>query len=85
MQITAQADELRRIASQLESCCQLYKKRLAFLTSGSRRLFGLVIEHVVTFVIDFQVLAVHDFLHFVHALEKLIQEQACCSPVHSLP
>lgn len=74
-QVTARAGELQRIAIQLERLIDLYQRRVAFLTGGSRRLFGLVMEHAVTVVLDFQVLSVVDFVHFTRALETLVSEQ----------
>ncbi|XP_055877562.1 von Willebrand factor A domain-containing protein 3A-like [Biomphalaria glabrata] len=59
----------------LSSAVSLYEKRIDWLASGSRRIFGSVAEHNVVILIDTSVSNVNYLIHIQHSLRLLMEEQ----------
>ena len=60
---------------ELEIAIDLYQQRLDWLSSESRRLFGVIEERIVTIIIDVKVASTREFDQFLCAIERLINEQ----------
>ncbi|XP_030646945.1 von Willebrand factor A domain-containing protein 3B-like [Chanos chanos] len=74
--LTASPSHLEELCVRLEHEAELLRHRLDWLTSGSRQLFGVVLERVVTLVLDFgERPSRAQFQLCLHSLVKLIQEQ----------
>lgn len=73
--VIARKQELQQTLSSLQKLAELFQKRLEWLTHGSRRMFGLILERRVTVVVDYQILSVLEFEQFCLAFERLIKEQ----------
>ena len=60
---------------QLTRAAALYKRRLQWLTSESRRVFGVIEEKAIIIVLDIKTMSPHDFDQYRTALERVIKEQ----------
>ena len=53
----------------------LYRRRLEWLTSESRRIFGVVEEKAVTIVMDIRNMSPEQFDQYRSALQRVLREQ----------
>ncbi|KAK3089710.1 hypothetical protein FSP39_005810 [Pinctada imbricata] len=60
---------------QLYSTVGLYEKRIEWLASGSRRIFGTVVEKNVVILVDLSVSNVNYLVHIQHSLRLLLEQQ----------
>ncbi|KAH9491872.1 von Willebrand factor A domain-containing protein 3A [Bulinus truncatus] len=60
---------------RLSCAVSLYEKRIDWLASGSRRIFGSVSEHNVVILIDTSVSNINYLIHIQHSLRLLMEEQ----------
>jgi hypothetical protein len=75
MQVTCGRDKLRQLENRLEQALHLYKRRLEWLTSESRRLFGVIEEKAVTIVLDIRNMSPQQFDLYRMGLERVMYEQ----------
>eukprot|EP00794_Sanderia_malayensis_P007171 gene7171-7977_t len=73
--LVATRDKLRNIEKQLQQAVLLYKKRLEWLTSESRRIFGVIEEKCVCIVLDIQSSSEVEFNMYIQSLVQTIKEQ----------
>ncbi len=74
-QLTCRPEKLREFRNRLVRMLNVLKKRLTFLTSGSRRLFGILGEPSVCLVCDCKTTDHRIFNQFQLAIINLIREQ----------
>ena len=74
-QVTCGRDKLRQLESRLKQALHLYKRRLEWLTTESRRVFGVIEERAVTIVLDIRNMSPQQFDLYRMALERVIYEQ----------
>ena len=74
-QVTCGREKLRQIEHRLQQAIHLYKRRLDWLTTESRRLFGVIEERAVTIVLDIRNMSPQQFDLYKMALERVIYEQ----------
>ncbi|CAG5136343.1 unnamed protein product, partial [Candidula unifasciata] len=67
--------QLFEYQKQLSDAVVLYEKRLDWLASGSRRIFGAVTERSVVILVDTSMSNINYLIHIQHSLRLLIQEQ----------
>jgi hypothetical protein len=75
IQITVGQERLVEFSSRLETLIGNYALRLQWLTSSSRRLFGVVIEQGVCFVLDCKQNDPVKFAQYRNCILKLLREQ----------
>ena len=75
IQITCGREKLRQLESRLTQAIHLYKRRLEWLTTESRRVFGVIEERSVTIVLDIRNMSPQQFDLYRMALERVIYEQ----------
>ena len=75
LQLSCTKDQLRQIESRLSQAIALYKRRLEWLTTESRRMFGVIEERCVVVVLDVDNLSPHQFDQYRAAVERLLREQ----------
>lgn len=63
------------IEGRLTQAIQLYRRRLDWLTSESRRVFGVIEERGLTIVLDIRNMSPQQFDQYRIAFEKVIYEQ----------
>lgn len=73
--ITCNKEKLTEIEDRLLRSMQLFRRRLQWLTSGSRRLFGVISEHCVTIVLDIKNMSPKQFDSFRFVAEIVLQQQ----------
>lgn len=73
--VTCGREKLKQIESRLEQALHLYKRRLEWLTSESRRLFGVIEEKAITIVLDIRNMSPQQFDLYRMALERVMYEQ----------
>ncbi|VDH98103.1 Hypothetical predicted protein [Mytilus galloprovincialis] len=73
--ITCSRDQLRQIEARLNQSLLLFKRRLEWLTTESRRLFGVIEEKALTIVLDIRNMSPVHFDQYRMALERVIYEQ----------
>ncbi|KAJ8298494.1 hypothetical protein KUTeg_025025 [Tegillarca granosa] len=73
--ITCSREKLKVIEGRLIQAIQLYKRRLDWLTSESRRVFGVIEERALTVVLDIRNMSPQQFDQYRIAFEKVIYEQ----------
>ncbi|XP_070554779.1 von Willebrand factor A domain-containing protein 3B-like [Ptychodera flava] len=73
--ITVSKERLKQIENSLLQAIVLYKRRLEWLTTESRRLFGVIEEHCVTIVIDIKTNNPAMFDHCRNTLIRVVEEQ----------
>jgi len=64
-----------QLASQLRQGVALFKRRMEWLTTESRRLFGVIQESVVIIVLDIKTMSPQQFDQYRCALERVLKEQ----------
>ncbi|KAH9498636.1 von Willebrand factor A domain-containing protein 3B, partial [Bulinus truncatus] len=92
--INCSKEKIWQLEKRLEQVIHLFKRRLEWLTSESRRLFGVIEERSITIVLDIQNKSAEQFDKYRAALEKVIKEQVsqlskfnlirACEDVHAL-
>lgn len=75
IQITCGRELLKQLDNRLTQAITLYKRRLEWLTTESRRLFGVIEERAVTIVLDIRNMSPQQFDLYRMALERVIYEQ----------
>ncbi|KAL4230601.1 Von Willebrand factor A [Mactra antiquata] len=73
--VTCGREILKQLENRLTQAHNLYKRRLEWLTTESRRLFGVVEERAVTIVLDIRNMSPQQFDLYRMALERVIYEQ----------
>nr|XP_006818317.1 PREDICTED: von Willebrand factor A domain-containing protein 3B-like [Saccoglossus kowalevskii] len=73
--ITVSKERLKQIENSLLQAIVLYKRRLEWLTTESRRLFGVIEEHCITIVLDIKTNNPSMFDHCRNAMVRLLDEQ----------
>ncbi|KAJ8028013.1 von Willebrand factor A domain-containing protein 3B [Holothuria leucospilota] len=73
--VTVSKEKIKQIENSLLQAINLYKRRIEWLTSESRRLFGVTEEHCVCIVIDIKTHSPAQFDHCRNALIKVLEEQ----------
>ena len=68
-------DAMKQIEQRLIQATKLYQSRLDWLTSESRRLFGVIEEKSVCIVLDFHCLTPQKFDLYIGALECVLRDQ----------
>ena len=74
-QITCSRDKLLQLKKRLTQAMALYRRRLEWLTSESRRIFGVVEEKAVTIVMDIRNMSPEQFDQYRSALQRVLREQ----------
>lgn len=74
-QLVFTANKLKQVEEQLKRAATLYNRRLQWLTSESRRVFGVIDEKAIVIVLDIKTMSPHDFDQYRSALERVIREQ----------
>jgi len=73
--LVATRDKLKIIEKQLLQAITLYKKRLDWLTTESRRIFGVIEEKCISIVLDVQSENEAEFDMYIQSLIQAIKEQ----------
>ena len=73
--ITCSREQLRNIEARLNQSLHLFRRRLEWLTTESRRLFGVIEEKAITIVLDIRNMSPVHFDQYRMALERVIYEQ----------
>lgn len=76
-QVIMTTDMLRHIEQRLADAIKLYQSRLDWLTSDSRRLFGVIEEKSVCLVLDFPParMTTQQMYLYTGAIESVLREQ----------
>ena len=74
-QLTGRVEDLQREETNLRSLISDLEERIAWLTSGSREKFGVVIEKKVVLVVDSYEISNVTFGSFCSAVAGLVREQ----------
>lgn len=73
--LVASKEKLHMIETQLTQAISLYKRRLEWLTTESRRVFGVIEEHCICIVLDVNTTSESEFSTYLHALVQVLKEQ----------
>ncbi|CAH1777455.1 unnamed protein product [Owenia fusiformis] len=73
--VTCGKEKLKQLANRLSQAILLYKRRLEWLTTESRRIFGVIEEHCVCIVLDIKNMSPQQFDQFRCAMERVLREQ----------
>lgn len=73
--LTAKAELISRFAGHLAQALESCRRRMAWLTSGSRQIFGVILEQCVTLVLDFGDILEGELHLCREALVMVLQEQ----------
>ncbi|KAL8616729.1 hypothetical protein ACOMHN_017767 [Nucella lapillus] len=73
--LSCDRDKLLQLRKRLMQAMALYKRRLEWLTSESRRVFGVVEEKAVTVVMDIRNMSPEQFDQYRAALDRVMREQ----------
>ncbi|XP_072040207.1 von Willebrand factor A domain-containing protein 3B-like isoform X2 [Amphiura filiformis] len=68
-------EKIQQIENSLLQAIALYKRRIEWLTSESRRLFGVIEEHCITIVLDIKTNSPSQFDHCRNAIIRVLEEQ----------
>ncbi|ESO98870.1 hypothetical protein LOTGIDRAFT_114133, partial [Lottia gigantea] len=68
-------EKLIQIQNRLKQVLRLFERRLSWLTSESRRTFGVIEEKCVTVVLDIKNLSPQQFNQFIGAFQMVLEEQ----------
>ncbi|XP_071510905.1 von Willebrand factor A domain-containing protein 3B-like [Diadema antillarum] len=68
-------EKIKQIENSLLQAINLYKRRIDWLTSESRRLFGVVEEHCICIVLDIKTKSPNHFDHCRNAIVKVLEDQ----------
>ena len=75
VQVACTKDQLRHLEARLSQAICLYKRRLEWLTSESRRIFGVMEEKSAVLVLDIKNMSPQQWNQYRSALERVIREQ----------
>ncbi|XP_055462912.1 von Willebrand factor A domain-containing protein 3B [Psammomys obesus] len=73
--LTAKSDIICRLVDYLTDAVESYKDRLDWLTSGSRQIFGVILEESITIVLDLSGVLKEELNLCQEALKMVLQEQ----------
>ncbi|XP_062064865.1 von Willebrand factor A domain-containing protein 3B [Lepus europaeus] len=73
--LTAKSDLIYQLVEYLTQAVERYKQRMKWLTSGSRQIFGVILEQCVTLVLDCGGLLEGELTLCREALTMVLQEQ----------
>lgn len=73
--VTCGREKLRQLEGRLQQALHLYKRRMEWLTTESRRLFGVIEEKSITIVLDIRNMSPQQFDLYRMGLERVIYEQ----------
>lgn len=73
--ITCPREKLCQLKKRLLQAMMLYRRRLEWLTSESRRIFGVVEEKSITIVMDIRNMSPEQFDQYRSALQRVLREQ----------
>nr|XP_051691596.1 von Willebrand factor A domain-containing protein 3B isoform X2 [Oryctolagus cuniculus] len=73
--LTAKSDLIYQLVEYLTQAVERYKQRMKWLTSGSRQIFGVILERCVTLVLDCGGLLEGELTLCQEALAMVLQEQ----------
>nr|XP_018670374.1 von Willebrand factor A domain-containing protein 3B isoform X1 [Ciona intestinalis] len=73
--ITVGREKLKQIEESLLRASHLFKRRLEWLTNGSRRIFGVIQEHSVCLVLDVSTMSQTQFDLYRESLCEVIRDQ----------
>ncbi|XP_041462948.1 von Willebrand factor A domain-containing protein 3B-like isoform X3 [Lytechinus variegatus] len=68
-------EKIKQIENSLLQAINLYKRRIDWLTSESRRLFGVIEEHCICIVVDVKTNSPSHFDHCRNALIRVLEDQ----------
>nr|XP_054754634.1 von Willebrand factor A domain-containing protein 3B-like [Lytechinus pictus] len=68
-------EKIKQIENSLLQAINLYKRRIDWLTSESRRLFGVIEEHCICIVVDIKTNSPSHFDHCRNALIRVLEDQ----------
>ena|SRR6218665_199413 len=74
-QITVTPEAMKQLETRLIQAISLFKRRLNWLTSESRRIFGVIEEKSVCIVLDFKELTEQQLHLYLSAVERVLLEQ----------
>ena len=74
-QVSCSKEKLRQLEQRLSQAIGLYKRRLEWLTTESRRIFGVVEEKSISIVLDIKNMSPQQFDQYKCGLERVLQEQ----------
>ncbi|XP_036600055.1 von Willebrand factor A domain-containing protein 3B [Trichosurus vulpecula] len=73
--LTAKTEVIYSFVKHLSDAVECLKQRMSWLTSGSRQIFGVILEKCITIVLDFGSLDDEEFSLCQDALTMVIEEQ----------
>ena len=73
--LTAKTELICQFVDYLTQAVESYKQRMDWLTSGSRQIFGVILEQRVTIVLDFGDVLMEELNLCRDALKMVLQEQ----------
>ncbi|KAH8876044.1 von Willebrand factor A domain-containing protein 3B [Schistosoma japonicum] len=73
--ITAKKGYIKQLRVRIKQAADMYRSRLAWLTSGSRSIFGVIQEHSAVFLLDIKTQSPETFNNFIDSLKHLASEQ----------
>uniref|UniRef100_A0A8C6GDJ8 von Willebrand factor A domain containing 3B n=1 Tax=Mus spicilegus TaxID=10103 RepID=A0A8C6GDJ8_MUSSI len=73
--LTAKTELIYQFVDYLTQAVESYKQRMDWLTSGSRQIFGVILEQRVTIVLDFGDILMEELNLCRDALKMVLQEQ----------
>ncbi|XP_033631480.1 von Willebrand factor A domain-containing protein 3B-like isoform X2 [Asterias rubens] len=68
-------EKIKQLENSLLAAINLYKRRIEWLTSEARRLFGVIEDHCVTIVLDIKTTSPMLFDHCRNAIIRVLDEQ----------
>lgn len=75
LQIIVPPDSMKQLETRLIQAISLFKRRLLWLTSESRRIFGVIEEKSICIVLDFRGLTDQQLHLYLSAVERVLLEQ----------
>ncbi|PAA54128.1 hypothetical protein BOX15_Mlig010461g1, partial [Macrostomum lignano] len=73
--ITAGKEKLKQVEQRLLHAVRMYRRRMEWLTSESRRIFGVIYEHSVCIILDIKNMSPRAFDTYLCAAERVLKEQ----------
>lgn len=67
--------QLFEYQKQLKEIVQLYERRVDWLASGSRKIFGTLVEKTIVLLVDTSVSNVNYLVHIQHSIRLLLEQQ----------
>lgn len=75
VQLTAKSELIYSFVDCLTQAVESYKQRMDWLTSGSRQIFGVILEQSITIVLDLSDVLMEELNLCQDALVMVLQEQ----------